>query len=82
MTNPVTTPVTSIIALCGALFILAIFAVMDFYAVSQCFSLARTGIAGTELCSPEHLFRTSIEIAGMGIGLYGVYGVSKVLGKS
>jgi hypothetical protein len=71
----------SLIALCGAIFILSIFAIMDFYAVSQCFSLAHTGIAASELCSPEHIFRTSLEIAGMAIGLYGVYGVSKVLGK-
>lgn len=76
------TPITSIVALCGALLILTIFSLMDFYAVTQCFSLAHKGITGNELCSPEHLFRTSIEIAGMGIGLYGVYGVSKVLGKS
>jgi hypothetical protein len=75
------TPITSIISLCGALLILTIFAIMDFYAVSQCFALAHTGIANSELCSPEHLFRTSIEIAGMAIGLYGVYGISKVLGK-
>jgi|HubBroStandDraft_5_1064220.scaffolds.fasta_scaffold09764_5 hypothetical protein len=75
------TPLTSIIALCGALMILTIFAIMDFYTVSQCFALAHTGIAATDICAPEHIFRTSIEIAGMGIGLYGVYGVSKVLGK-
>ena len=73
--------VLSLTALCGAILILTIFAIMDFYAVSQCFSLAHTGIAATELCSPEHIFRTSIEIAGMAIGLYGVYGVAKVLGK-
>ena len=73
--------VLSLVALCGAILILTIFALMDFYAVSQCFSLAHTGIAATELCSPEHIFRTSIEIAGMAIGLYGVYGVAKVLGK-
>ena len=73
--------VLSLTALCGAILILTIFALMDFYAVSQCFSLAHTGIAATELCSPEHIFRTSIEIAGMAIGLYGVYGVAKVLGK-
>jgi hypothetical protein len=75
------TPLTSIIALSGALLILTIFALMDFYAVSQCFALAHTGIAASDLCSPEHLFRTSLEIAGMAIGLYGVYGVAKVLGK-
>jgi hypothetical protein len=78
MTPP---PAINIIALCGALLILTIFAIMDFYAVSQCFSLAHTGISNTELCSPEHLFRTSIEIAGMAIGLYGVYGITKVLGE-
>ena len=73
--------ILSLVALCGAIFILSVFALMDFYAVSQCFSLAHTGIATSELCSPEHIFRTSLEIAGMAIGLYGVYGVSKVLGK-
>jgi hypothetical protein len=77
--NP--TPIISIIALSGALIILTIFALMDFYAVSQCFALAHTGIAATELCAPEHIFRTALEIGGMAIGLYGVYGVSKVLGR-
>jgi hypothetical protein len=54
---------------------------MDFYAVSQCFSLAHSGLALTDLCAPEHIFRTALEIGGMAIGLYGVYGISKVLGK-
>ena len=71
----------SVIALCGAIFILTIFALMDFYAVSQCFSLAHSGLATTDLCAPEHIFRTALEIGGMAIGLYGVYGVAKVLGK-
>jgi hypothetical protein len=62
---------TPVIALCGALAILTIFAVMDFYATSQCFSLAHSGVAQTELCSPEHIFRTSLEIAGMALGLFG-----------
>jgi len=66
-----------IIALCGALGILTIFALMDFYAVSQCFALAHTGIALTDLCSPEHLFRTTLEIAGMAVGLYGAYKLIK-----
>jgi hypothetical protein len=61
-----------IIALCGALAILGLFAVMDFYAIRQCFSLAHSGIAMTDLCSPEHLFRTTIEIGGLAVGLYGV----------
>jgi hypothetical protein len=63
---------TGIIALCGSLAILTIFALMDFYAVSQCFALAHTGVAQTDLCAPEHIFRTSLEIAGMAIGLFGV----------
>jgi hypothetical protein len=75
------TPLISIIALSGALLILTIFALMDFYAVSQCFSLAHNGIMASDLCAPEHIFRTALEIGGMAIGLYGVYGVSKVLGK-
>jgi hypothetical protein len=68
---------TGVIALCGALGVLTIFALMDFYAVSQCFSLAHSGIAQTDLCSPEHLFRTTLEIAGMAIGLYGVAKIVK-----
>jgi hypothetical protein len=71
----------SFTALCGAILILTIFAIMDFYAVSQCFSLAHSGIAASDLCAPEHIFRTALEIGGMAIGLYGVYGVAKVLGK-
>ena len=62
---------TGFIALCGALVILIIFAVIDAYAVSACFSLAHSGIAQTDLCSPEHLFRTTLEIGGMAVGLYG-----------
>jgi hypothetical protein len=69
---------TGIIALCGALAVLTIFALMDFYAVSQCFALAHSEIAQTELCSPEHIFRTSLEIGGMAIGLYGVAKVVKL----
>jgi hypothetical protein len=68
---------TGIIALVGAISILGIFALMDFYAVSQCFSLAHTGIAQTDLCAPEHIFRTSLEIGGMAIGIYGVARVMK-----
>lgn len=66
----------AVIALCGAIGILTIFALMDFYAIHQCFSLLRTGIPSPDLCSPEHIFRTSLEIGGMAIGLYGV---SKVM---
>ena len=68
---------SGLIALCGALAILGIFAVMDFYAIRQCFSLAHTGIANTDLCAPEHIFRSSLEIAGFAIGLYGVARVMK-----
>jgi hypothetical protein len=77
--NP--TPLISVIALSGAILILTIFALMDFYAVSQCFALANTGITAIDLCAPEHIFRTALEIGGMAIGLYGVYGVAKVLGR-
>lgn len=66
-----------VIALCGAFAILGLFAVMDFYAIRQCFSLAHKGIDMTDLCSPEHIFRSSLEIAGMAIGLYGVAKVMK-----
>jgi len=60
-----------VIGLMGALLILTIFALMDFYAVSQCFSLAHSGAEQTALCAPEHIFRTALEIGGMAIGLYG-----------
>lgn len=65
-------PYTGIIALCGALAILGIFALMDFYALHNCFLLIRTGYPTPDLCNPEHVFRSSLEIAGMAIGLYGV----------
>jgi hypothetical protein len=68
---------TGIIALIGAIGILGIFALMDFYAVSQCFSLAHLGVAQTDLCAPEHIFRTALEIGGMAIGIYGVARVMK-----
>lgn len=64
--------VIGVVALIGALAILGIFAVMDFYAVRACFALASTGIAQTDLCAPEHIFRSALEIAGFAIGLYGV----------
>ncbi len=67
---------TGIIALCGSLLILTIFALMDFYAVSQCFSLAHSG-AESPLCQPDHVFRTALEIGGMAIGIYGVARVIK-----
>ena len=66
-----------LVALCGALGILGIFAVMDFYSIRQCFALAHREIDMTDLCSPEHIFRSSLEIAGMAIGLYGVSKVMK-----
>jgi hypothetical protein len=68
---------SGIIALVGALAILGIFAAMDFYAVSACFSLAHTGIAQTDLCAPEHIYRTALEVGGMAIGVYGVARVMK-----
>jgi hypothetical protein len=64
------------ISLCGALAILTIFAIMDFYAIHQCFIIFHTGKPSPDLCAPEHIFRSSLEIAGMAIGLYGV---SKVM---
>jgi hypothetical protein len=69
--------VSGIIAICGALAILGVFAAMDFYAVRQCFSLAHSGIAQTDLCAPEHIFRTALEIGGMAIGMYGVARIVK-----
>lgn len=72
-----TCPLIGLIALCGSLGILAIFALVDAYAVRACFHLARAEIALPELCSAEHLFRTSLEIGGMAIGLYGVSKVMK-----
>lgn len=65
-----------LVALCGALAILGIFAIMDFYALHQCFTLLKTGTPAPDICTAEHLFRSSLEIAGMAIGLYGV---SKVM---
>jgi hypothetical protein len=66
-----------LIALCGALGILSLFAVVDLYAVHSCFGLARAGLPLPDLCGAEHLFRTSLEIGGMAIGLYGVSKVMK-----
>lgn len=68
---------SGVIALCGALGILGVFALMDFYAVRACFALASTGIPQTDLCAPEHIFRSALEIAGFAIGLYGVARVMK-----
>jgi hypothetical protein len=68
---------SGIIALMGAIGILGVFALMDFYAVRQCFSLAHAGLAQTDLCAPEHIFRTALEIGGMAIGVYGVARVMK-----
>lgn len=61
-----------LIAMCGAVGVLVLFAVMDFYAISQCFVLARLGNAHLlDLCTAEQLFRTTLEIGGMALGLYG-----------
>jgi hypothetical protein len=65
------TPLHGLIALCGAVAILTIFALVDAYAVRGCFLIAHAEIGLPEFCSAEHLFRTSIEIGGMAIGLYG-----------
>jgi hypothetical protein len=62
----------AIIALAGAIGILSVFALLDAYAVHACFSLAHAEIGLPDICSPEHLFRTALEIGGMAIGLYGV----------
>ena len=69
--------IKGLIALCGALLILGLFASVDLYAVRACFGLARAQIALPDLCSAEHLLRTSLEIGGMAIGLYGVSKVMK-----
>jgi hypothetical protein len=61
-----------LIAMCGAVSILALFAVMDFYAITQCFALARMGNAHLmDFCTADQLFRTTLEIGGMALGLYG-----------
>lgn len=70
-------PSVGLIALCGSLAILAIFALVDAYAVRGCFLLAHAQITLPDLCAPEHLFRTTLEIGGMAIGLYGVSKVMK-----
>ena len=62
---------SAVIALVGALLILTVFALIDAYAVAGCFSLAHREIALPEICDAEHLFRTTLEIGGMAIGLYG-----------
>ena len=69
--------VVGIIALCGALGVLTLFALLDLYAVHACFRLARAELPLPDLCSAEHIFRTSLEIGGMAIGLYGVSKVMK-----
>lgn len=69
--------VKGLVALCGAIGILAIFAIMDFYAVHSCFGVFRERDVAPDLCSGEHLFRSALEIAGMAIGLYGVAKVVK-----
>jgi hypothetical protein len=61
-----------LIAMCGAVGILTLFAVMDFYAITQCFALARLGDAHLlDFCTADQLFRTTLEIGGMALGLYG-----------
>ena len=62
---------TATIALCGALFILGVFALIDAYAIHSCFRLARSSIPLPDICTPEHIFRTALEIGGMAVGLYG-----------
>jgi len=61
-----------VIALIGALLVLTIFALVDAYAVHNCFSLAHNNIPLPDICDPNHIFRTALEIGGMAIGLYGV----------
>lgn len=66
-----TSALTANIALCGALLVLSVFALIDAYAVRACFYLARNDKPLPDLCSAEHVFRTALEIGGMAIGLYG-----------
>jgi hypothetical protein len=61
-----------VIALSGSLAILALFALIDAYAVRSCFSLAHAEIELPQVCNPEHLFRSTLEIGGMAVGLYGM----------
>jgi hypothetical protein len=68
---------TGLVALCGALAVLSLFALVDLYAVHSCFGLARSELPLPDLCSAEHIFRTSLEIGGMAIGLYGVSKVTR-----
>jgi len=60
-----------IIAVVGALVVLTIFAIGDLWAIKQCLSLANSREVLPELCGPEHIFRTALEVGGMAIGLYG-----------
>lgn len=64
--------IKGLVALCGAVGVLAVFAIMDFYAVHSCFGLFKSGNEAPDLCTGEHLFRSALEIAGLAIGLYGV----------
>ena len=65
------TPLIAVIALCGALFILGVFALIDAYAIHSCFYLARANVPLPDICTPEHIFRTVLEVGGMAVGLYG-----------
>jgi hypothetical protein len=69
--SPPTNPKLAIIAVCGAIGILTIFALGDVWAIVACLHLAPNIPALPELCGPEHIFRTSLEVGGMAIGLYG-----------
>ena len=60
-----------LIAICGALAVLTIFALSDAWAVKACIGLANSREVLPDLCAPEHLFRTALEIGGMAVGLYG-----------
>jgi len=66
-----TNPKIALVAVCGAIAILTIFALSDAWAVKSCLSLAGSQETLPDLCAPEHLFRTALEIGGMAIGLYG-----------
>lgn len=64
-------PKVALIAVCGAIGILTIFALIDAWAIFACLHMFGEIQLLPELCGPEHVFRTSLEIGGMAIGLYG-----------
>jgi hypothetical protein len=72
MTELARPDIKCVVALSGALAILTLFALIDAYAVRGCFSLAHAEIPLPEKCNPEHLFRSTLEIGGMAVGLYGM----------